>query len=189
MQRSEDVQSTMQTVDTDIKEVIVQLDAIGSSLDELTKPGQADVKKAFELYSNNVSKIEKMEKDFVKHADAMKTSGEVYFEAWDKQQDSYDNPEIQRLSDERRVALGRTYDRIGQNSVGVKEAFRTYVSDVNEIQTFLSNDLTNRGITSIAPLSDNTVRNGNRLKNELQRLQTSIESARTEMAQSGVSMN
>jgi len=189
MQRSEDVQSAMQTVDNDIKEVIVQLDAIGSSLDELTKPGQADVKKAFDLYSNNVSKIQKMENDFVKHADAMKTSGEVYFEAWDKQHDSYDNPEIQRLSDERRAALGRTYDRIGENSVGVKEAFRTYVSDVNEIQTFLSNDLTNQGITSIAPLSDNTVRNGTRLKNELQKLQSSIESARTEMAQSGISMS
>lgn len=31
MQRSEEVQSTMQTVDNDIKKIVVQLDAIGAS--------------------------------------------------------------------------------------------------------------------------------------------------------------
>lgn len=43
MQRSEDVQSSMESVDNDIKDIVVQIEAIGSSLNELTKPGQADV--------------------------------------------------------------------------------------------------------------------------------------------------
>jgi hypothetical protein len=189
LQRSEDVQSSMKTVDNDIKLIIVQLDAIGASLDELTKPGQADVKRAFEVYEENVSKIEKMEKDFSKHADQMTANGKTYFEEWDKDKNRYDNPEIQRSSDERREALGLTYDRIGENSLGVKEAFRAYVSDVTEISSYISNDLTTRGITSIASLSDNTVRNGSRLKNELESLQSAIEDARAEMVQSGVTMN
>jgi hypothetical protein len=189
MQRSEEVQSTMQTVDNDIKKTIVQLDAIGASLDELTKPGQADVKRAFELYSKNVSKIKDMEKDFDKHADEMKKSGKDYFSEWDKKDQKYDNPEIQKRSDERRAALSNIYDKIAENSVGVKQAFKTYVSDVNQIQAYMSNDLTNKGITSIASLSDKTVRNGNYLKNELVNLQSAIEDARYEMTQSGVSMN
>lgn len=189
MQRSEEVQSTMQTVDNDIKETIVQLDAIGASLDELTKPGQADVKRAFELYSKNVSKIKDMEKDFEKHADEMKESGKDYFSEWDKKDQKYDNTEIQKRSDERRAALGNIYDKIAKNSVGVKEAFKTYVSDVNQIKTYMSNDLTTKGITSIASLSDQTVRNGNYLKNELVNLQSAIEDARSEMTQSGISMN
>ena len=189
LQRSEEVQSTMKTVDNDIKQIIVQLDAIGASLDELTKPGQADVKRAFELFEDNVSKIEKMEEDFSKHVNEMTEAGKTYFEEWDKDNNKYDNPEIQRRSDERREALGQTYDRIEENSVGVKEAFETYVSDVTEISSYISNDLTRRGITSIAPLADNTVRNGSRLKNELENLQTAIEDARAEMAQSGVAIN
>ena len=189
MQRSEDVQSSMETVDNDIKLIVVQLDAIGSSLDELTRPGQADVKRAFDLFSDNVSKIEDMEEDFVKHADEMTKSGKTYFDAWDKNKNQYDNPEIQRSSDARRAALGRTYDKIGENNKGVKEAFRTYVSDVTEIESYISNDLTTKGITSIASLTDRTVRNGNQLKNELRNLQSAIEDARAEMAQSGISMN
>lgn len=189
MQRSEEVQSNMQTVDNDIKKTIVQLDAIGASLDELTKPGQADVKKAFELFSKNVSKIESMQEDFSKHADEMKESGKEYFSEWNKKDNKYDNAEIQQRSDERRTELGNIYDKIAENSVGVEKAFKTYVSDVNQIQAYMSNDLTSKGITSIASLSDKTVRNGNYLKNELVNLQSAIEDARSEMTQSGISMN
>lgn len=189
MQRSEEVQSTMKTVDNDIKLIVVQLDAIGASLDELTKPGQQDVKRAFDVYSKNVSRIEKMEKDFTKHADKMTESGKIYFEAWDKDKNQYDNPELQRSSDERRVALGEIYDRIAENNKGVKEAFRTYVSDVSQINDYMSNDLTTKGITSVASMTDKTVRNGNKLKHELEFLQSAIEDARAEMTQSGISMN
>jgi len=189
MQRSEDVQSNMQTVDNDIKQIVVQLDAIGSSLDELTRPGQADAKQAFDVFSENVSKIEKMEKDFSKHADQMTKSGKKYFEEWDKKNNQYDNPDIQRSSDARRADLGRTYDKIAENNKGVKEAFRTYVSDVTQIEKYISNDLTTKGIKSIASLSDRTVRNGNHLKNEMKNLQSAIEDAREEMTQSGITMN
>jgi len=189
MTRSEDVQSSLATVDKDIESIVIQLDAIGASLDELTKPGQSDVKKAFDVYTDNVSKIKKMEEDFETHADEMTSSGKTYFEEWDSNGNQYDNPEIQRSSDERRAALGEIYDKIAENNIGVKEAFRTYVSDVNQIQAYMSNDLTTKGITSISSLADKTVRNGTHMKNELEKLQSAIEDARAEMTQSGISMN
>jgi len=83
----------MQTVDNDIKLIVVQLDAIGASLDEPTKPGQADMKRAFDLYSDNASKIKKMEQDFAKHAAQMEASGKAYFASWDSDSQRYDNPE------------------------------------------------------------------------------------------------
>jgi hypothetical protein len=183
MQRSEEVQSSLQTVDNDIKLIVVQLDAIGASLDELTKPGQADMKKAFDVFSENTSKIAKMEKNFDKHADDMESSGKAYFSEWEKNSQKYDNPDIQKRSSERLATLGSTYDKIALNNIGVKGAFQVYVSDVNEIERFLSNDLTNDGVDSITPISDNAVKNGAHLKNELQNLQKAIEEARSKMKQ------
>ncbi len=183
MQRSQDVQASMKTVDNDIKKIVVQLDAIGNSLDELTKPGQADMKRAFELFSNNASKIKEMEKDFTKHASEMEASGKIYFKEWDSDKQNYDNPDIQRQSDQRRATLGKIYDKIALNNMGVKEAFQTYVSDINEIQRFLSNDLTSDGIDSITRTADDVVDNGTHLKNELKNLQDAIEDARAEMQQ------
>jgi len=185
MERSDKASTTMQTMDDDIKLVIVQLEATGASLAELTKSGQSDVKKAFELYSDNVTKIEKLEKDFAKHAEEMKVRGADYFDEWQKEGDKYENPQIQALSEQRRAELGVIYGRIAENSIGMDEAFKAYVSDVKEIQSFLSNDLTAKGVESIAPISRKAVTEGNRLKNEIKKLQTSIETARLEMAQSG----
>ena len=185
MQRSEKTTTTMQSMDDEIKLVVAQLDATGASLNELMKPGQSDVKEAFEVYSANVSKMEKLEKDFAKHAEEMKTQGANYFDEWQKQGDKYENPEIQALSEQRRRELGEIYGRIAENSVGMDEAFKAYVSDVKEIQSFLSNDLTSKGIEAIAPVSRKAVTDGNRLKREINRLQLSIEAARSEMAQSG----
>jgi hypothetical protein len=149
------------------------------------RPGQPDVKKAFNLYTDNISKIEKMEKDFAKHADEMKARGKDYFEEWQKEGNKYKNPQIQELSDQRRAELGEIYGRIAENSVGVRDAFKTYVSDAKEIQNYLSNDLTSKGIEAIAPISRKVVTNGEYLRNAIKNVQTAIERARAEMAQSG----
>jgi hypothetical protein len=184
-QRSKEATTTMQTMENDINVVAVQLDATGASLDELMRPGQSDVKKAFNLYTDNVSKIEKMEKDFAKHADEMKARGKDYFEEWQKEGDKYKNPQIQELSKQRRIQLGEIYGKIAENSIGVKDAFIAYVSDAKEIQTYLSNDLTPKGIEAIAAISGKVVSNGENLRNAIKNVQTAIENARAEMSQSG----
>jgi hypothetical protein len=184
-ERSKEATTTMETMENDIKLVAVQLDVTGASLDELMKPGQSDVKKAFNLFTDNVSKIENMEEDFAKHADEMKARGKDYFEEWQKEGDKYKNPQIQELSDQRRTELGEIYGRIAENSIGVRDAFKAYVSDAKEIQSYLSNDLTSKGIEAIAATARKVVDNGENLRLAIKSVQTAIEKARAEMSQSG----
>ena len=185
IQRSEQASTTMQAVSSDIRLILVQLDATGASLDELTRPGQSEVKKAFDLYSNNVSILTEMENDFSKHADQMKARGKDYFDEWQREGQQYKNPEIQALSEQRRIELAEIYDKIALNSVGVKEAFRAYVSDATEIQRYLSNDLTSKGIDAIAPIGKRLSRDEDHLKYAIRDLEVAIERARAEMAQRG----
>lgn len=185
MQRSQDTRTTMETMDNDIQEASRQLDATGASLDALMRPGQTDIKQAFDAYSDNVENMEAMEKSFAIHAEQMKARGINYFEEWQKEGTEYKNPQIQHLSDQRRAALGEIYDKIAVNSIGVDDAFKAYVSDIIEIQRFLSNDLTSKGISAIGPTSKEVVRNGKKLKYAIQRVQTAIQNARAEMSQTG----
>ena len=185
IQRSAKATTTMQATDDDIKLVIVQLDATGASLDELMRSGQPDVKKSFDLYTDNISKIQTMEKQFAKHADEMKERGKEYFDEWQKEGDRYKNQQIQQLSEQRRAELGEIYGKIAINSIGVKDAFKAYLSDVKEIQIYLSNDLTSKGIEAIAPISRKVVNDGDNLKYAIKSVQTSIDRARTEMSQPG----
>ncbi|MFH2066236.1 MAG: hypothetical protein ABIK15_13635 [Pseudomonadota bacterium] len=184
-QRSEQASTSMQAVDNDIKSIVVQLNATSVSLEELTRPGQSDVKQAFDLYSDNVSKLREMEKNFSVNAAEMKARGKDYFEEWKIEGNQYKNPRIQELSDQRRMELGKVYGEIPLNSIGVKDSFRTYVSDAGEIQTYLSNDLTSGGVEAIAPLAKRVARDGDDLKHAIQKLELAIERARAEMAQGG----
>ena len=62
MQRSAKTNTTMQAVESDYKRALAQVDVTGAALDDLVKPGQTDVKKAFEKYSDNVDTMEDLEK-------------------------------------------------------------------------------------------------------------------------------
>jgi hypothetical protein len=185
MQRSEEARMTMKAVDNDIKLIVAQLDATIASSEELIRSGQSDIKTAFELYSDNISKLAEMEKRFSKNADEMKARGKDYFAEWQKEGNKYKNPRIQELSEQRREELAEIYGRISLNSIGVKEAFRTYVSNSQQIRTYLSNDLTPKGVEAITPIARRVAGDGDKLKYSLQELEMAIERARAEMAQGG----
>jgi len=83
------------------------------------------------------------------------------------------------------LKLSDIYSEIPLKSIGVKEAFRAYVSDAKEIQVYLSNDSTSKGIEAITPISRSVATDGDNLKYTIQGLEGAIERARAEMSQSG----
>ena len=71
------------------------------------------------------------------------------------------------------------------NSIGEKEAFRAYLSDATEIQTYLSNDLTPKGVEAITPMARRVASDGDYLKYAIQKLEMANIQARAEMSQGG----
>ncbi|MDO8723335.1 MAG: DUF2959 family protein [Syntrophales bacterium] len=185
MERSASTSTSMKTVESDIRQAAAQVDATGASLNELINPDQAKVKKAFDKYSDNVAKMEQMGKRLLKHTDEMSTRGKEYFEEWDKQGNTYKNPQIRELSEQRRADLGAIYAQIPVASVGVKGAFNAYLSDIKEIQKYLSNDLTPKGIESIAPVAQKAVSDGALLKEAVTPVLAAIDRVRAELATGG----
>jgi hypothetical protein len=149
-------------------------------------PGQSDVRKAFNSCTENISRIEKMEQAFAIHADEMKARGAEYFREWQKEDNKYNNAQIRELSEQRRAELGETYGKIAEASIDVKQPFKAYVSDVKEIQIYLSNDLTTKGIEAITPVSRKAIGDGDKLRSAIKNLQLAIEKAKAEMSHSGL---
>ncbi len=186
MERSTKAKISMTEMDSTIKLLLVHLDATGTSLRELVKPDNSNVEKAFQLFAENVSKMEQMEQmeqSFAKHTEEMNARGKDYFEEWQKEGDTYKNQRIQQLSEQRRFELSRIYGEIATNSIGVKEGLNSYVSDLKEIQTYLSNDLTPKGIEAIEPLAGEVAGKGSMLKYEIKDIQAAVNRANAAMAQ------
>jgi len=185
MQRSEKTGATMKAVENDIHRAVAQVDVVAFSLENLIRPGLSDEKKTFKKYSDDVSKMEDLGKRLMDHSDKMSAQGKEYFEEWQKQGNSYTNTEIQTLSEQRRADLGAVYIKISEASVGAKGTFKDYMSDITEIKTYLSNDLTPKGIEAITPTAQKAVMDGEKLKESVKPILSAIGSARSELASGG----
>jgi phage-related tail protein len=186
MQRSEKAGASMNDVENDINKAILQMEATNASLQDLERPGQSNVTKAFDKYSDNVDKMEKHGKRMLEHAEKMHEQGKDYFDEWRTEGNAYKNPEIQALSEQRRADLSEIFADISSASVGIKGSFKAYMSDNSEIRTYLSNDLTPKGIESISAVADKAIHDGENLKGAAQPVLTALDRAKAELAHGSV---
>lgn len=157
--RSTSTSNSIKDVDAEIRKVIVQLDITGVSLDALVKDGNPDLRKSFDTYSANLAKLDAEGQRMIKRSDEMKSHSKEYFEEWEKQGDAFVNPTIRELTEERRVTLANLYAQVPAASTGVRGSYLDCMTDMKEIQKHLSNDLTPKGVASVADVARQCVKN------------------------------
>lgn len=181
MQRSAKASTSIRDVDSELRKFVVQCDTTAASLDSLIKPEQGDLKKSFNKYSDQLAKLDHEGKRVVKRLDEMKSHSSEYFSEWEKQGDAFTNPEIRELSEDRRAKLAEIYDRVPKAGAGVKGAYTSYLTNLREIQKFLSNDLTPKGIESITPVASKAVQDLDTLKTSIQPIITALDEINAEL--------
>jgi len=68
----------------------------------LVVPGNPDLRKSFDSYSDNLARLEKEGIRVNKQAEELKSQCKEYFAEWKKRGDTFTNPEIRKLSAKRR---------------------------------------------------------------------------------------
>lgn len=185
IERATKTTGTMQTVESEYRQVGMQVDATNASLHDLINPGQTDLKRAFDRYETNVARMEKLGKELDEDSADMRAKGQSYFSEWEKQDATYANPEIKQLSEERRRELREAFARIPEASLGVKQSLNSYLADIRDIRKYLSNDLTPKGVEAITPVAEKAMQDGENLKTSIAPVLAAIERARTAIAQGG----
>ncbi len=181
MQRSVKASTSIQDVDTELRKLVVQCDTTATSLDALIKPEQPDLKKPFSKYSDQLAKLDHEGKKVIKRLDEMKSHSHDYFTEWEKQGDAFTNPEIRELSEERRAKLAEIYARVPKTGAGVKGAYTNYLTNLQEIQKYLSNDLTPKGIEAITPVATKAVQDLDTLKTSIQPIIAALDEIKAEL--------
>jgi hypothetical protein len=180
-ERSVKASNSLQQEDKEIRQLMVQIDVTGSALDALMVAGAPDLKRPFDTFTRELAKLESHGKQTIKRMDDMKARNKEYFAEWEKQGDTYTNSEIRALSDERRSNLAGIYARIPEAGMGIKGAYHDYLTDLKEIQLYLSNDLTPKGQETIAPVAAKTVRDREALKASLVPLLAALDAVNAEL--------
>jgi hypothetical protein len=181
MDRSVKASNSIKEVDSDIRKMVGQVDATAASLDFLVKAGQGDLKKSFKTYSDNPANPDSHGKRVLKHVEEMKIRNKEYFSEWEKQGDNYTNPQIRELSEERRNKLAEIYAQVHAAGGGIKIAYLAYLSDLKQIQLYLSNDLTPKGVETITPVANKTTQDLDALRATIQPVLSALDGIKAEL--------
>lgn len=177
----ENVTSSMSQVHSDLQDAIVQVDVVDASIDSLLTPNEEPLPSAFDRYSDHVTEMEKVGAQLEKHADAMRSKGTNYFSEWQTNEDSVTNAQVRDISATRQAEQRETFSEISKNSSEVKRALQTYISDLRDIETYLSNDLTPAGVKAIAPVAKQARQDGEALQQAIKPMMSAIDRAKSGM--------
>lgn len=181
MDRSVKTSDSIQDLEKEIRKIDGQIDATSRSLEALVAPGNTELKKSFNNYSDNLEKLDDDGKKVIKRMDEMKEHSNDYFDEWEKQGTSYKNPEISKLSAERRMKLTEIYARVPAAGAGIKSSYLASLTTLKEIKSYLANDLTPKGIEAIDPVAKRAVQNLAELKVSLQPVIPALEEIKAEL--------
>lgn len=185
-ERGTTASNTMESVERDIRLVVVGVNSAGHALTTLISPAQEDLPKALAAYSATVDTLVKASAVYIENSEKMGVQGRDFFDEWRLQGNKYVNPQIQALSEQRRSDLAAVYAQIAEKSVGVKGSLKSYTMTLREIQTYFSTDLTPKGVVAITPVALRAIADGYALNNSLENVLASISAVRSELSLGGV---
>ncbi len=146
------------------------IDGTMTALDSVATTAATDPRKAFETYSKAVSNLESTANKVRKRAQDMQEQGKAYFAQWEQQLATVKNPEIQQLAKERKAKLNEAFDKIKAVAEPLKTQFEPWMSDLKDLQTYLSNDLTVNGVDAAKSLFTKTRSEGMEIQKSMDAL-------------------
>jgi len=124
-----------------------QLDATMASLNKLlaTPPGN-DLRPAYQAYVENVDKTKQDAGITRKRVDQMNADSANYFGTWKSDNEAISNEKLRKVSNKRLETVQKDYRSSLASLQGAAAKFTPFLSDLSDIQTALSNDLTANGL-------------------------------------------
>jgi len=145
-------------------------------LNQTTETATTDPRKAFKAFAKSVDQVEKSRNKAAKRAADVKAAGAAYFKQWEKELATVNNPEIRALAEKRKAQLNEIFTRVGPLLQQAKTDFDPFLSNLKDLRTFLSQDLTIAGVDAARDIIKKTREHGVSLQKSLDDLLAEMNS-------------
>lgn len=172
VERAESTAESMQGSVAGIEKGKALVNKAMASLAKVQDTAGSDPRPAFKEYTSSVEDIENAAAKVGKTTKNMRASGKEYYEKWQKELSGMTNEQLKTISSARQAESLATYNKVQEAYNGVAEAYKPFIKDLNDIGTYLSNDLTPGGISAVKPVADSATKNAAALNDSLTALQT-----------------
>lgn len=144
----------------EIAKAKLAVDDTVKSLGQVAVTADTNPRAAFQQYSKSLANLEATAAKAKSRAAEMKASGQAYFATWEKELAELKNPEIKALAVQQRAKLQASFDSIRTVAEPLKAQFDPWLSDLQDLRKYLSNDLTISGVDAAKPLFAKTQNEG-----------------------------
>ena len=126
-----------------------QLQATVDAIDALVKQKSGDMRPAYDAFVAQIAKTEQTAATTKARTDKMEAEAATHFGSWQKDIDSISNPSLKDKAQKRLTSFQKSYDKVIGQLKDASSRFTPLLSDLNDIQKTLVNDLTPGGVKSV----------------------------------------
>lgn len=140
------------------------------TLDQVAATANTNPRDAFKQFSKSVANLESTAAKAKKRGEEVKARGREYFTQWEKQLAEVQNPEIRSLAIQQKAKLQTTFDDIRKYAEPLKAQFDPWLSDLKDLEKYLSNDLSISGVDAAKKLFAKTQAEGIEVQKSMEAL-------------------
>jgi len=126
-----------------------QLEATLNALNALTKQTKGDLRPAYNAFAAEIPKTEAAANSTRTRVRWMGGDGQAYFTSWQKDIDGIANESLRKTAQKRLNSVKKSYDKVADELTKAGAKFTPFLSDLNDIQKTLANDVTQSGVKAI----------------------------------------
>ena len=182
--RSANIAETMAKQVEGVRPAKPQVDAMLASLEGLTR-AQGDMRPAFKQFSQTLDDTEKTAAGARKSQATIREKEAEYFAEWQRQAAEITNPQIKAATQARQAEVKSTLASLSQTGKAAGEAYDPFISNMKDIRTYLSNDLTPAGVKRLEPTIEKARRDGAALQKALDEFNRASERVQATLKPTG----
>jgi hypothetical protein len=164
---------SMSAFGNDIAKAKDSIDHTLKALETLVSTQPSDIKANFDAYSKAVADLDEQAKVVRADAETMKAKGDAYFTEWEGNTS---------ISPDRRTELTSSYAKIKDDMALAKEEFLPFQASLKDIQSYLSLDMSLKGVNSMSGMVGKAKESGAAVKSRLDDVLARLNSVRGMLA-------
>jgi len=181
-QKAEAKVEAMKQVQSTLEKGKAQIDATLKSLDQVVAAAGSDPRPAFDKFTADVKALDALSDDARSRNAAMKSQSEEYFKAWEEEMKDVKNPDLAKLSDERRAKAKETFKSLQAEAQVLRDSYNAFSTDLHEIQKYLNSNLNAAGIAAATKIIDKTKESGKKVMQEIDKAQGQLAQVADELS-------
>ena len=171
----------IQNVEKEARVIRAQVDATVAALNDMFNNQEGGLKMQFETYSKSIDDMEAQAKRLEKRVDAMKSKKAAYLQQWENQMATIQSEAVRQTAEQRRQSVEQMFTNVQREMDAAGEAFRSFMSKLNDIRTAMNMDLNRNGLNAMRPIADQA-------RADAKVVNTRIDAAISELSQAAAAL-